>query len=64
MSGLWGRRRLGGACGIQTAAEESHQGWPTPVGGSLPVSLEVDEDITCISMELDEKATGKKFVCV
>ena len=28
------------------------------------MSLEVDKDITCKSMELDEKAGGKEFVCV
>ena len=34
------------------------------MGGSPPVSLEVDKDITCVSVELDEKAGGKEFVCV
>ena len=34
------------------------------MGGSPPVSLEVDKDITCVSMGLDEKAGGKEFVCV
>ena len=33
------------------------------MGGSPPVSLEVDKDITCVSVELDEKAGGKEFVC-
>ena len=34
------------------------------MGGSPPVLLEVDKDITCVSVELDEKAGGKEFVCV
>ena len=66
MSGLWGWRQLGGVCEIQTAAEENHQGWPTPVGGSPPVSLKVDKDITCKSMGLYVLATfqvtEKKFL--
>ena len=66
MSGLWGWRQLGGVCEIQTAAEENHQGWPTPVGGSPPVSLKVEQDITCKSMGLYVPATfqvtEKKFL--
>ena len=64
MLGLWGQRRPGGACGIQTAAEETHQGWPAPGGDSPPGSLEIEKDITCKSMELHEKAGGKEFVSV
>ena len=63
MSRLWGWRQLGGVCEIQTAAEENHQGWPTPVGGSPPVSLKVVRNTTCISMGLDEEARYKEFVC-
>ena len=41
MLGVWGWRQPGEACELQTTAEETHQGWPTPVGGSPRVLLKV-----------------------